>query len=121
MAAGKYNFTVEQGTTTTFNLKCTDSNGDLLDLTGYSAKLQVRPDYADLTETVYLTLSSSLDMDGSGISISPESGSLSLYISANKTDGLTFDEAIYDLEIYSGSHTTRLIEGKFKIKKSVTR
>ena len=121
MAAGKYNFTIEQGTTTSFDLQYTDSNGDPLNLTGYSAKLQVRPNYADLTETVYLTLSSSLEGDGSGIIITPTSGSIKIHMSATKTDSLTFEEAMYDLELYSGSYTTRLIEGKFKVKKSVTR
>ena len=121
MPAGKYNFTIEQGTTTSFNIIYKDPSGNPFDLTGYSAQLQVRPNYADLTETKYLTLSSSLDVDGSGLIITPQSGSIGIFISAEKTDDFTFDEAIYDLEIYSGSYVSRLIEGKFKIKKSVTR
>jgi hypothetical protein len=86
----------------------------------YSAQLQVRPTYADLTDVKYLTLSSSLDTDGSGIIIT-ESGSMQIAISAEKTDAMTWEEGFYDLEIYSGSYVSRLLEGKIKVKKSVTR
>lgn len=121
MAAGKHNFTIEQGTTTVYTLVYKYPNGNPIDLTGYSAQLQIRPTYADFTEVKYLTLSSSLDADGSGLIINAASGSIKIFISANKTDSLTFDDALYDLELYSGSYVSRLLEGKFKIRKSITR
>lgn len=121
MRAGKYNITVEQGSTFDLKLLYEDSNGDAVDLTGYSAKMQIRPDYADLTDTTYLTLSSSLDVDGSGLIINPTSGSLNIFITATKTDLFTFDHAKYDLELYYSSSVTRLLEGNVNIKKSVTR
>lgn len=120
MAAGKYNFVIEQGTTTNFYLQYKDVNGTPITLEEYSAQMQIRPNYADLTSDKYLTLSSSLDTDGSGIILS-ESGSMRIHISAEKTDAMKFDEALYDLEIYSGSYVSRLLEGKVKVKKSVTR
>jgi len=121
MRAGKYNITVEQGSTLDFKIIYEDSNGAPADLTGYSAKMQIRPDYADLTNTNYLTLSSSLDPDGTGLIITPLSGSVNIYINATKTDLFTFDEALYDLELYTSGSVLRLLEGKVKIKKSVTR
>jgi hypothetical protein len=33
---------------------------------------------------------------------------------------LTFDEAAYDLELYSASYVTRILEGKVKLSKEVT-
>ena len=34
MAAGRYSFTIEQGSTLSFELQYKDSNGDPIDLTG---------------------------------------------------------------------------------------
>lgn len=121
MRAGKYNITVEQGSTFDFKIIYEDSNGTPVPLNDYSAKMQIRPNYADLTNVTYLTLSSSLSMDGTGLTITPASGSIQVYISATNTDSFTFDEAFYDLELYNNDIVTRLLEGKVKVKKSVTR
>lgn len=121
MAAGRYDFTIEQGTTVDFGITYKDANGNPINLTHYHAKMDIRPDYADYTDTKYLTLSSSVDIDGTGLSITPLSGSINIYISAEKSDLLTFDSALYDLEIYSGSYVFRLMEGTVKLRRSVTR
>ena len=131
MAAGKYNFIIEQGTTFTLNLEYKDSNGQSVDLTNYYGRMQLRPTKA--SETVYLTLSSSLNSDGTGLNFSgsngnlpPSSGSIGIYIASCTSSLLNFDgEAYYDLEIYSGSgacpFTVRLIEGQAQLSKEVTR
>jgi hypothetical protein len=128
MAAGKYSFTIEQGTTHKFTIEYKDSNSNPVDLSYYHGRMQIRPDYADNTSNVYLTLSSSLDTDGSGLNFNglegttpKESGSIGIYISADKTATLNFDEAYYDLEIYSGSEATRLLEGIVTLDREVTR
>lgn len=128
MAAGKYAFTIEQGTTTKFTIEYKDSNSNPIDLSYYSGRMQIRPDFADNTNTIYLTLSSSLDADGSGLNFmglegtTPKaSGSIGVYISAAKTAGLNFEEAYYDLEIYSGSEAIRLLEGNVILDREVTR
>ena len=121
MSAGRYNFTIEQGTTVDFTVQYKDDNGSPIALTDYSAQMQFRPTFADLTDVKYLTLSSSLQEDGTGLTITPQDGIIRIFISAEKSDTLTFDDAFYDLELYSGSFTTRLMQGKVKISKSVTR
>ena len=45
MAAGNYTFTLEQGSTTDFQLDWKDSGGAKVDLTHYSARMQIRSDY----------------------------------------------------------------------------
>jgi hypothetical protein len=77
---------------------------------------------------VFLSLSSSLESDGTGINLSGsngetplQSGSLAIYISADSTEDLNFNEAYYDLEMVNGSVVTRLLEGKVKLSKNVTR
>lgn len=131
MPAGKYNFTIEQGSTFTLNVQYLDSNGVPVDLTDYHGKMQLRP--SKESDTVYLTLSSSLNPDGTGLNFSgsngitpPTSGSIGIYISAATSSLLTFDsQAYYDLEIYSGPanalYAVRLIEGQVQVSKEVTR
>jgi len=131
MPAGRYSFTIEQGATFQLSLQYKDSNGDPVDLTGYSGRMQIRPTVA--SSTVYLTLSSSLNPDGTGLNFSGSnndqplsSGSIGVYIAACTSSALTFDgTAYYDLEIYSGSvpcpYTVRLIEGQVQLSKEVTR
>lgn len=121
MPAGKYSFTVEQGTTHTFTVVKKDSNGDAIDLTGYSGRMQIRPDFADNSSTVYTTVSSSIAGDGTGLYLTPISGSIRVEISAGVTEDFNFDSGVYDLELYSGSYVERLLEGKVKISREVTR
>jgi hypothetical protein len=131
MPAGKYNFVIEQGSTFILDLQYKDSNGATVDLTDFSGRMQIRP--TKESNTVYLTLSSSLNPDGTGLNFSgsngnlpPSSGSIGIYIASCTSSLLTFDgQAYYDLEIYSGSgdcpYTVRLIEGQVQISKEVTR
>jgi hypothetical protein len=131
MAAGKYSFVIEQGTTVNFEIQYKDGNGVPIDLTNYSGRLQIKSNYADNSPLVYLTLSSSLNPDGTGLNFSgsngttpPSSGSIGIYISSCTSSTLLFDQAYYDLELYSGSicpYTIRLLEGQVKLSKEVTR
>jgi hypothetical protein len=129
MAAGKYNFTIEQGATVDFEIAYTDSNGDPIDLTGYNARMQLRPSAG--SSTLYLTLSSSLGPCGTGLNMSgsgglnpPTSGTIGIYISAESSSLLDFSSAQYDLELASGSGNcavvTRLLEGSVRLSKNVT-
>jgi hypothetical protein len=128
MAAGTYSFTIEQGTTVNFGIQYTDSNSIPISLVGYNGRMQIRSDYADNSNTLYITLSSSLDADGSGLNFGGvdgtqplTSGSIGIYISADKTTSMSFAEGVYDLELYSGSFVTRILEGTVLIDKEVTR
>jgi hypothetical protein len=129
MAAGKYSFSIEQGSTVDFEIAYKDSAGNPIDLTGYQARMQLKDSAGG--STTYITLSSSYDACGTGLHMSgsgdlnpPTSGTIGVYISAKSSSMLTFDQAAYDLEISSGSGdcyiVTRLIEGNVKLIKEVT-
>jgi hypothetical protein len=127
MAAGKYNFTIEQGVTTTLEFQYKDENENPINLTGYSGKMQIKSDFMDNNPTTYLTLSSSLAADGTGLNFYGSrsskpltSGSIGIFISSDNTKTLTFDTAKYDLLITSGSISHRIIEGNIKLHKRVT-
>lgn len=131
MPAGKYSFVIEQGATFQLELQYKDSNLTPISLVGYSGRMQIRPTPA--SSTVYLTLSSSLMLDGTGLNFSgsggstdPISGSIGIYIAACTSSMLNFDgTAYYDLELYSGSndcpYTVRLLEGQIQLSKETTR
>ena len=131
MAAGRYSFVIEQGATTNFEIQYKDSNNSPIDLTDYTGRLQIRSTYAQNNGELYLTLSSSRNPDGTGLNFSgsngstpPTSGSIGIYIAACTSSALTFNEAKYDLEIYSGSghcpYTVRLLEVNVELSKEVT-
>ena len=126
MAAGKYSFIIEQGATTNLNVQWTDASGSAVDLTGYQARMQIRPGIE--ASDVYISLSSSLSPDGTGLNLngsngetSLSSGSIVIYISAYSSSLLNFTEAFYDLEMVNGREVTRLLEGKIRLSKNVTR
>ena len=128
MSAGRYSFTIEQGATLDFELAYKDSDNEKIDLTDYQGRMQIRPSVG--SDTVYITLSSSLDDDGTGLNFNgsdglnpPTSGTIGVFISAASSSQLDFTEAVYDLEIASGSEypiVTRLLEGQVRLSKNVT-
>jgi hypothetical protein len=128
MSAGRYSFTIEQGATLDFELAYKDSDNNPIDLTGYQGRMQIRPSAG--SDTIYLTLSSSLEADDTGLNFSgssginpPVSGTIGIFISANSSSMLDFNEAAYDLEIATGSTypvVTRILEGQIKLNKNVT-
>jgi hypothetical protein len=126
MAAGRYSFTIEQGSTLNLELQYKDASGNPIDLTDYSGRMQIRPSTS--SPTVYISLSSSLNADGTGLNFSgsngttpPSSGSIGVYISATSSSMLNFDTGVYDLEIASGSFVSRILEGQVKLSLNVTR
>ena len=124
MAAGRYNITIEKGATYRRQLQYKDSAGDPIDLTDYSARMQIRQKVTD--NIIHLNLTTTKDADGSGLTITAASGTIDIEISAASSSNFDFGtEGVYDLEIYSGSgdstYVLRLLEGKVKVSKNVTR
>ena len=124
MAAGNYSFTIEQGTTFERVFKYKDENGAPVDLTGYDVRMQIRSSY---DSAVLASLTS-----GSGdfvVSVPPDAAEgvtdknqIKLTISANNTAAYTFDQALYDIELESGTGVvTRLLQGKIKLSREVTK
>ena len=128
MSAGRYSFTIEQGATLDFELAYKDSDNNPVDLTGYQGRMQLRPSAG--SDIRYITLSSSLAADGTGHNFNgsdglnpPTSGTIGIFISANSSSQLDFNEAVYDLELATGSEfpiVTRLLEGQVRLSKNVT-
>lgn len=120
MAAGIYNFSIEQGTTFVRNFAYSDANGDAIDLTGYSARMHGRASYSS-TSTVF-TVSTPTLSPGTGLTIpTPANGTVVLTMSASTTSALPCG-GVYDLEIISsGGDVTRLLQGTFTLVPESTR
>ncbi len=111
MAAGKYDFTLEQGSTFSREITVQDS-GSAMNLTGYQVRMQMRSTHD--SSTIALTFNTSISNAAQG----------KIQISKAASDTAAVEEGIYvyDLEIESGSSgVTRLMEGNVTVTPEVTR
>lgn len=115
MAAGLYDITIEQGATFQMNLTWKDSTGAAVNITGYTARMQVRENYE--AEDTLVSLTST----GGDIVLGGALGTIAITIAASATQTLQLEEAVYDLELVNGATVTRLIQGKAIISREVTR
>jgi hypothetical protein len=111
---GQVNFLCPQGST--FSKTITYSIDNVpVDLSGYSARLQVRPTH--YSEEIITDLSSS-----NGITMGASAGTIDLFIAAQETEQFPAGNFVYDLELESsGGIVSRIIEGTFIVTPEVTR
>jgi hypothetical protein len=114
MTAGIYNIICEQGATFTKSLLW-EANSTPVDLTGYTAKMQVRTNLGAASVIVELST------ENSRIALGGVAGTINLSIPASITATLLDGSYSYDLELYSGSNTYRLIQGQFIITGEITK
>lgn len=97
------------------------SGGELMyhppvDLTSFTARMMIRGSIDDTDPLVTLTT------ENGGITLGSADGTITLLITATATAALTFDTAVYDLELVDGSGVvTRLLSGNVTLSKEVTR
>lgn len=117
MAAEIVDFLIEQGATFREEIIWADSDDELVDLTGYSARMQIRSEIESVGFLAELTT------ENGGIALGGVAGTIELYISDEDTAAMTAQKgAVYDLELEdSGGDVTRLIKGKIEIDREVTR
>lgn len=115
MRPGKYNFLCPQGTT--FNKRLSyQINSIPVDLTGYTARMQVREKAASSTKILDLTT------ENGGLVINEGDGTVTINVAASVTSEIFPKNYVYDLEIVSNEdEVTRLIEGGFNVTAEVTR
>lgn len=111
---GTLNLTMYQGASWDYTLTWT-TNGTPVDLTNYTARMDVRVSHH--ANTAVLELAS-----GSGITLGGTAGTILLEASAVETAGVPSGQYVYDLELVSpGSAVTRLVEGTLICDPEVTR
>ena len=112
MAAGTYNFTIEQGANFTRVLSLKE-NDSVMNLTGYSVASQMRASHD--SSTVVGTFTGNVT-SGSG-------GQITLLMSNTTTGGIEEGIYVYDVEITNGSSgaITRILQGRVTVTPQVTR
>ncbi len=116
MAAGKYNFTIDQGSDflTFFTLKTTNNNGvtSNRDLAGYTARASMRPTLESSTVYNFVT----------GVTTPTTNGKITMSLDAGATSVIPAGIYFYDLEILSGTGgVERVIQGTVTLRREVTR
>ena len=108
-----YDIEVMKGADETFTFQYLDDNDQPIDISGYTAKLQIRDRFGG---TLHLTLT-----NGSGITITGASGQVAVAFTHAQTIAFDFKHAYYDLWIISaGSVYTSVAHGKFDVIEAVT-
>lgn len=116
MSATYYDILIEKGATFKLSVVWKDGSGDPVDLTSYTARMQVRQ-YAQAP-----TAALSLTTENGGITLGGTAGTIDLYIDDLATDAITIPKGVYDLELEDASgDVTRLLQGDVEIDVSVTR
>lgn len=113
--AGTYDIEAFQGDTFTLPIVWRDENKDLVDLTGYTARMQLRQTVDAEDFTIELTT------ENGGITLGGTAGTIDLTISAEDMAAIDAGSYKYDLEMVVGESVTKLLRGKFKVIAEVTR
>jgi hypothetical protein len=105
------NFYIDQGADFSTTISLTDSNGEILSLTGYSAVGQIRKTYG--SSTVQATFTTVL---------APDTGQITLSLTDSVTAAMDSGRYVYDILITDSSgDKTRILEGQATVTPSVSR
>ena len=105
------NLFIDQGTDFSVTVDVTGADGEILNLSGYSASAQIRKTYASSTTAATFATS-----------IAEATGQVTLSLTDTQTSALSHGRYVYDMNITSGGgQTTRVVEGQAIITPGVTR
>lgn len=105
------NLTADQGSDFISEITVEDYNGNVSNISNYTARGQVRRTYL-----------SSTSVDFNATVSNPTSGELTIELTSAQTSAMKAGRYVYDVEIVSsGGTVTRVVEGQFEIMPSVTR
>lgn len=116
MDAGTYDIVARQGSTFHLETAFETDDGEHIDLTGYTARMQVRRSASD-TDTPVLTLTT----ENSRIALGGTAGTVVLSVDAVTMASVPAGHYAYDVELVSGSVVTPYLNGAFEVQAEVTR
>jgi hypothetical protein len=106
--ATKANLVIDQGSTFASSIDILDDNDESVNLTGYSARGQIRKHYTSTNSVSFTTTLSN--------------GSLVISLTANQTANMVSGRYVYDLELIDPANTVlRILEGIVTVTPEVTR
>jgi len=101
---------VDAGATFTRQYVYTNTDGSVFDLTGYTARAQVRTDYTAATATI-----------DTNPTIDVGTGTISLTFTATETGLLTNTQYVWALELTKSPTVIRLVEGQVVVSLEVVK
>jgi|TARA_B110000908_G_C10252641_1_gene453146 hypothetical protein len=105
------NIVIDQGTTFNAEIDVTDSEGNILNLAGYTAAAQMRRTYSSTTAYNF-TASIASEIEGT----------VNISLNAAATNVLKAGRYVYDVEITGADGSiTRVVEGQVEVTPGVTR
>jgi hypothetical protein len=114
-----YDITAEQGSYLSISLVYRDASGNLVNLTGATASMQVRRRQG--AQEAFLRLSSSGGTT-TGITLGTTNGAVNVYVSDEALSLIAPGTYVYDLEVNPvGGAMVKLISGLFTVAGEVTR
>lgn len=120
----KYHLTMWQGATFGLTLQLQDSSGNNQNLTGYSARMQLRSAYNSGTATETLTTSNGeISISGANLSISlSATRTANIYVDLNSSSKPPKTMYVYDLELVDNANTvSKLLYGDVTVYGEVTK
>lgn len=109
--ATTYNLSVDAGATYSVEFEYTNDDGSIFDLTGYTAKMQIRDMPSSPTFVLEVTPT-----------ITVLTGIISVTLTATQTATLTNSSYVYAIELYgSGGFVIRAVEGVVTVSPEVVR
>lgn len=113
--AGQYDILADQGATFSRNIHWYDPDGTPKNITGYSARMQVRQRYVSTSTILSLVSPTDITLGGSA-------GTIVVTVSATAMADVSSGDYVYDLEMVSSNGVvTRLLQGSFTVRPEVTR
>lgn len=108
--AARTNIIIDQGSDFEVTINLKDLDDQTIDLTGYTARAQMRKSYSSLRAYDFTTL------------VDTDEGYVVLSMPASLTDSIPAGRYLYDCELTSSSNVrTRLVQGIATITPQVTR
>lgn len=116
MPARKYDILIEQGSNFTLTVFAKNSDGTVRDLTGYTARMQIRSSVDSATVLAEASTNNGL------ISIVGVDGEVTINIPSATTDNYAWHNGVYDLEVDNNvGAVIRLLSGNAACSFQVTR
>ena len=104
------NIYIDQGATYSSVIELKDSNGLPLDLTGYSARAQIRKSYSSRSAIKFTTAIAT-----------PANGNIEISLTAAQTRDMKSGRYLYDVEVYNNTgHVIRVQEGQVEVSPGIT-
>ena len=105
------NIFIDQGADFSITVDVTDSSGDVLNMSGYSAAAQIRKTYSSATASGTFTCT-----------VQEAGGQVTMALTDTQTTALEAGRYVYDMTVTSGGgNKTRVVEGQAIVTPGVTR